>query len=116
MPDGMFEMNEKGKSEQGQKELLKRLRAARKQSIEALGAKVKGQKELIERIREQLGDGPKSVPEMSSALGLPSSQIMWYVAALKKYGEVVEAEKVGSYFRYELPVNGALRDSDGRGK
>ncbi len=108
-------MNETGKSEQGRKELLKGLRAARKQSIEALGAKLKEQKKIIEQIREQLGDGPKTVPEMSSALGLPSSQIMWYVAALKKYGELTEGEKAGSYFRYELPGNGALRDSGRKG-
>ncbi len=83
------------------KELMKGLREAHKQSIAELSIKMKEQKKIIERIKEQLGEGPKTVPEMASALGLPSCEIMWYVAALKKYGEVAEGEKEGGYFRYE---------------
>lgn len=87
------------------KELLKRLREARKQSIEALSGKMKEQKKIIKGIKEQLGENSRTVPEIASALGLPPSEIMWYIAALKKYGEVVEGEKAGGYFRYELAGN-----------
>ena len=85
------------------------------QSIEALSRKMKEQRKIVGRIKEQLGEGPKTVPEMASALGLPSSDIMWYVAALKKYGEVAEGEKEGSYFRYEPAGNDVLSDSGREG-
>ncbi|MFZ2447841.1 MAG: hypothetical protein WAW37_15910 [Syntrophobacteraceae bacterium] len=104
-------MNETCDGKQANKELLKRLRETRKQSIEALSRKMKEQKKIIEKIKEQLAEGPKTVPEMASALALPSSEIMWYVAALKKYGEVAEGEKDGGYFRYEPAGSGAPRDS-----
>lgn len=103
-------MNETQDGKPTRKELLKGLREARRQSIAALSMKMKEQKKIIEKIKEQLGEGPKTVPEMAAALGLPSSEIMWHVAALKKYGEVVEGEKEGGYFRYEPAGSGALLD------
>lgn len=84
------------------KELLRDLRKARKQPVEALARKVKEQQKIIERIKEQLRTKPSTVPDMASILGLPASDIMWYVAALKKYGEIAEGEKEGNYFCYEL--------------
>ncbi len=94
-------MNETNDGERARKKLLKGLREVRKQSIEALSLKMKEQKKIIEGIKEQLGRGPKTVPEMAAMLGVPASEIMWYVAALKKYGEIAEGEKDGGYFRYE---------------
>lgn len=88
------------------KELLRGLREARKQPVEALSRKVKEQKKVIEQIKRQLRISSNTVPEMASALGLPSSEIMWYVATLKKYGEIAEGEKEGGYFRYELADGG----------
>jgi predicted transcriptional regulator len=108
-------MSETLDGKHARKELLKALREARKQSIVVLSRKMKEQKKIIERIKEQLGEGPKTVPEMASGLGLPSSEIMWYVAALKKYGEVAEEEKEGGYFRYEPAGSGALPDSGREG-
>ena len=46
------------------------------------------------------------MPELAAATGMPADEVLWYMAALKKYGEVVEAEKCGGYFRYTL-VGGA---------
>jgi len=33
---------------------------------------------------------------------MPTAQVSLYIAGLKKYGEVVEAEKDGDYFKYGL--------------
>jgi hypothetical protein len=33
---------------------------------------------------------------------LPASEVLWYVATLKKYGEILEGPKDGGYFRYRL--------------
>jgi biotin operon repressor len=48
-----------------------------------------------------------TVPEISGATGIPSADVLWYVAALKKYGFVVEVSKDGGYFRYQMAENGS---------
>jgi hypothetical protein len=84
-----------------QKEAMKRLRAARKQTIKAAAAKMKEQKKAIKAIREQLADKGGTVPEIAEATGIPSSEVLWYLAGLKNYGQILEGEKDGNYFRYE---------------
>lgn len=83
--------------------MLKKLREDRKESILAVSLRVKQQSKAIEAIRRHLKNGPGTVPEITSALGMPSSEVMWYIAALKKYGEIVEGDKDGSFYRYQLP-------------
>jgi len=78
---------------------LKQLREIRKEAIAASTARLKEQKRVIKAIRAQLQQ-PKTVPEIAEATGIPSHTVLWYVSALKKYGEVKEAEKDGGYFRY----------------
>jgi len=53
-------------------------------------------------VREALKTGPKTVPELTTHLNLPGQNVMWYVMALKRYGEVVEAGQAGDYLRYAL--------------
>lgn len=78
---------------------LKQLREIRKDTIAASAARMKEQKKVIKAIKAQLQQ-PKTVPEIAEATGIPSSTVLWYVSALKKYGEVKETEKDGRYFRY----------------
>ncbi len=106
-------MDQTREDKQTRKEMVKELREARKQSIEALVRRVKEQKKIVKSIMEQLREGPKTVPETASALGLRPSEVMWYFAALKKYGRIAEGEKDGGYFRYEKAGNGALDDEEG---
>jgi DNA-binding IclR family transcriptional regulator len=63
---------------------------------------VKEQKKAIDAVKEQLKEGAMTVPELAEGAGMSTAEAMWYVAALKKYGEIAEGEKDGSYFRYEL--------------
>jgi len=42
------------------------------------------------------------VPEIAAATDLLVSEVLWYVASLKKYGEILEGSKDGSYYRYRL--------------
>ena len=84
-----------------QREAMKELRAARKQTIKAAAARMKEQKKAIKAIKEQLGDKAGTVPEIAEATGIPSSEVMWYLAALKNYGQILESEKDGGYFRYQ---------------
>ena len=82
------------------KEALKRLREERKEFIKAASARVKEQKKAVRAIKTALKESPRTVPEIAQATGMAPSEVMWYVATLKKYGEVLEAEQDGSYFRY----------------
>jgi predicted transcriptional regulator len=95
-------MSETAAEKDGQKEAMKELRKVRKGSIKAAAAKVKAQNEALKAIKEQLKDGPRTVPEIAQAAGMPSSDVMWYIATLKKYGQILEADQDGSYYRYQL--------------
>jgi hypothetical protein len=95
-------MSGKDEAKTAGKEAMKKLRQDRRQTIKAAAAKVKEQNRAIKAIKEQLKDDARSVPDIAGATGIPSSDVMWYIASMKKYGDVAEAEQDGSYFRYRL--------------
>jgi Fic family protein len=84
------------------KEAMKKLRESRKDIIKATSARVKEHRKAIKAIKEQLQDEARTVPEIAGATGLASSEVLWFIATLKKYGEIVEGDKDGGYFRYSL--------------
>jgi hypothetical protein len=81
---------------------LRSLRETRQELIKKATARMKEQRRQIRAIREQLAGGPRTVPEIADATGMGAAEVLWFVAALKKYGEVLEDAKDGSYFRYRL--------------
>jgi predicted transcriptional regulator len=95
MPDTAIESDSR-------KEALKKLKVTRKDRIAAATAKMKEQRKAVKAIREQLTGGELTVPEIAAATGLPASEVLWYVASLKKYGEILEGSKAGGYYRYRL--------------
>ncbi len=109
-------MDQIPEGEQTRKKMLKELREARRESIETLAKRVNEQRKVVNGIMEQLGSGPKTVPETASALMLNPSEIMWYFAALKKYGEIFEGEKEGVYFRYGRAENSVTGTMAGKGR
>ena len=87
---------------ESRKEALKTLKAARKDQIAAATARMKEQRQAVKAIKEHLAGVELTVPEIAAATGLPASEVLWYVATLKKYGEILEGPKAGGYYRYEL--------------
>jgi predicted transcriptional regulator len=85
-----------------QKAAMKALRLERKAWIKAAAAQVKEHKSALGIIRAQLKETPRTVPEIAQNSGLSTSKVMWYVASMKKYGEIIEADQDDSYFRYQL--------------
>jgi predicted transcriptional regulator len=69
-------------------------------------------KELLDRVRTQnaaktairkaLKAGPLTVPEIAQAAAIPARDVLWYVTAMRKYGQVVEEGQDGDYIRYGL--------------
>jgi hypothetical protein len=84
------------------KEALKQLKAARKEQIVAGTMRMKEQRRAVKAIKAQLEGAELTVPEIAAATGLPASEVLYYVATLKKYGEILEGPKDGSYYRYRL--------------
>ena len=87
---------------ESRKEALKKLKAARKEQIAATTVRMKEQRQAVKAIKEHLGGAELTVPEIAAATGLPVSEVLWYVASLKKYGEILEGPKDGGYYRYRL--------------
>ena len=84
------------------KEAMKKLRQSRKDITKATSARVKENRKAVKAIKEQLRSEARTVPEIAEATGLASAEVLWFIATLKKYGEIVEGDKDGAYFRYYL--------------
>jgi Fic family protein len=91
--------------DQGQdigKNAFKALRKFRKKEITEISQRAKEQRKTINAIVESLKDKAATVPEIAQVTGISPDNILWYLATLKKYGKITEAEKIDGYYRYDL--------------
>lgn len=105
-------MSRADSEKEGRKEAMKALRRERKRQIASASAAVKAQRKAIKAIKEILGQGAKTVPELVEGTGMPPLEVFWYIASLKKYGEIIEGEKDGAYYRYALASGAQTRDEE----
>ena len=84
------------------KEAMKKLRESRKLIIKETSARVKENRKAVKAIKEELQAEARTVPDIAEATGLASAEVLWFMATLKKYGEILEGDKDGGYFRYYL--------------
>ena len=105
-------MNHEDVIKDKKKEAIKMLRSDRKEWITMASNRVKEQRKERKAIKKYLENQPATVPEIADATGIPSDKVLWYLATLKKYGDIVEGEKDGSYFRYVLTEN-SIEEPDG---
>ncbi|BBO76837.1 hypothetical protein DSCW_42540 [Desulfosarcina widdelii] len=87
-------------SEPDKKIALKQLRQERRQSIKKATAAMKAQRKTIKAIEASLSNGAATVPEIAVRAGIPTDEALWFIATMKKYGQVVEEGKDGGYYRY----------------
>ena len=59
---------------------------------------------MKDRIARILNGGPRTIPELAEALGYPSHEVVIWLFAMRRYGEVqaVGRPDVDGYFKYEL--------------
>jgi len=88
------------------REALKMLRQVRKASIDKAREMIKDQNRIIKSIKALITTEGKTVPEIANASQISTSEALWYIMALKKYGLVVEGDKDGNYFKYQLAGQG----------
>jgi predicted transcriptional regulator len=82
-------------------EILKRLRAAHAETVERTQVLFREQKQMQNAICQLIRDTPKTVPEIANAIGKPAHDVLWFVAAMKKYGIIVEAGMCGDFPLYQ---------------
>jgi predicted ArsR family transcriptional regulator len=83
-------------------DLLKQLRNTFPEGVKRAQALLKEQKHIQSEISRVLKEKPATVPEVAAAVGIPSNQALWYLAAMKKYNQVVENGMSGDYPVYQL--------------
>jgi hypothetical protein len=86
-----------------EKEGLAQLRRERKVYIDRAREIIKERNRQIVAIKMQLKKEAATVPEIASAVGMQSSEVLLVISAMRKYGEIVEGAKTGNYFKYQLP-------------
>lgn len=82
-------------------DMLKLLREQHAESVARTQTYYKEQRGIQTQICSIIRDTPKTVPEVASALGIPSQDVLWHMTAMKKYGIVVESGMCGDYPLYQ---------------
>jgi len=67
-----------------------------------LRERVKELKRIDTAILAALQEEAKTVPQLAEEIRLSTDVTLWHVMGLRKYGQVVEAEQDGDYFKYRL--------------
>ena len=81
-------------------EMLKHLREQHAETVKRTQALLKEQKRVQQEICKIILENPKTVPDIAEAVGMPSNDVLWYLASFKKYGIVVEDGMCGDYPLY----------------
>lgn len=84
------------------KKAMKNLRAKRKETITKSTAMMKQQKKQVQAILDFLESGQATIPQIALNVDMPTDKTLWYMATLKKYGQIVEGPKDGAFFKYKL--------------
>jgi len=82
--------------------ILKQVRDQHQETVERTRARLKEQQTARRQICQQLRSGPKIVPEIAEATGLPAHEVLWHITAMKKYDLVVEVGQCGEYYQYAM--------------
>lgn len=83
-------------------EILKGMREAHAESFSRTQELLKAQKGVQQKILGALKEAPHSVPEVAEATELRTSEVLWWLSSLKKYGKVAEDGMQGDYPMYRL--------------
>jgi len=82
-------------------EMLKHLRAQHATTVERTQALLREQKHVQQEVCKLLRDNPKTVPDVAQEIGMPTNEVLWYMASFKKYGLIIEKGMCGDYPLYQ---------------
>jgi len=83
---------------------LAELREQHRTSVKEAQILLKKQKTARKSISRVIQGTPKSVPQIAEATEMPTHEVLWYVAAMKKYGLIKEEglDEDYEYYLYSL--------------
>jgi|NGEPerStandDraft_6_1074524.scaffolds.fasta_scaffold11212_2 predicted transcriptional regulator len=82
-------------------EALRSLREAHGATVKRAQALFREQRQMQQSICQFIRDTPKTVPQIAAEIGKPAHEVLWFMAALKKYGIVMETGMCGDYPLYQ---------------
>jgi len=90
-------------------EMLADLRKQHRESVKKAQSLLKEQQVARKAISRAMQGEPKSIPQIAEATGIPAHEVLWHVAAMKKYGEVAETgmDEDYEYYLYRLAKEAA---------
>jgi predicted transcriptional regulator len=101
------ELEAKEKAKERSKAISELMAAKRKEHAESAKAAqqlVKDKNATRKIIKDVMQAGPHTVLQIAKESGLTTAETLWHVAAMRKYGEVVESgvNEDGEYYLYSL--------------
>jgi predicted ArsR family transcriptional regulator len=85
-------------------EMLVEMRKEHRDTVQKAQELLKAQQSTRKALERALTSGPHSVPQLAQAVDMPAHEVLWHIAAMKKYGIVAEAgtDESGDYYLYRL--------------
>jgi hypothetical protein len=68
-------------------------------------AAMKAQRKTVKAIRRCLAKGRRPFPKLPNIAGMPTDKVLWFLATMKKYGQVIEDSKGN---RYAMGLDGII--------
>ena len=83
-------------------ELLVELRKQNRDAVKTAQDLLKVQQTARKALERALSGGPHTVPQLAQATSMPAHEVLWHMAAMKKYSEVAEAgtDEANEYYLY----------------
>lgn len=82
-------------------EMLKQLRKGHAESVKRTQALFREQRQMQQSICKFICENPKTIPQIAAEIDKPPHEVLWFVAAMRKYGLAVEDGMQGDYPLYK---------------
>ena len=91
-------------------QMLVELRKQHDAQVKPAQERLKEQQAIRKILQRAMQGAPRSVPQLASMTNLAAHEVLWHIAAMKKYGVVEEAgmDTGGEYYLYELSKEAKL--------
>jgi len=85
-------------------EMLVEMRKEHRNAVQKAQELLKAQQSARKALERALTGRPHTVPQLAQVVNLPAHEVLWHIAAMKKYGIVAEAgtDESGDYYLYRL--------------
>lgn len=81
--------------------LLKQMREDHADTVKRTQELMKEQRAIRKKIYAATQEEPKTVPEIAAITGLPTTEVLWHITAMKKYDLIHEIGMDGEYYQYQ---------------